>query len=117
MCEREREREREREYHFNPLSPHTLNRLIYSKYLSPCLYHTHTSTTDISNVRTYTLGKDMGDDPVSGRPVLVRSGRFGRYMQIGLDSEKNKTTHSLPQVRALLCTDSNSAFNFMHMEG
>ena len=39
----------------------------------------------------------MGDDPVSGRPVIVRSGRFGRYMQIGLDAEKNRSTHSLPQ--------------------
>ena len=39
----------------------------------------------------------MGDDPISGRPVMVRSGRFGRYMQIGLDAEKNRTTHSLPQ--------------------
>ena len=43
----------------------------------------------------------MGDDPRTGRPVMVRSGRFGRYMQIGLDSEKNKTTHSLPQVTTL----------------
>ena len=43
------------------------------------------------------LGTNMGDDPISGRPVMVRSGRFGRYMQIGLDAEKNRTTHSLPQ--------------------
>ena len=47
---------------------------------------------------SFILGTAMGDDPRTGRPVMVRSGRFGRYMQIGLDSEKNKTTHSLPQV-------------------
>ena len=40
----------------------------------------------------------MGDDSLTGRPVMIRSGRFGRYVQIGLDAEKNKTTHSLPQV-------------------
>ena len=44
------------------------------------------------------LGTAMGDDSLTGRPVMIRSGRFGRYVQIGLDAEKNKTTHSLPQV-------------------
>jgi topoisomerase IA-like protein/ribosomal protein L12E/L44/L45/RPP1/RPP2 len=42
-------------------------------------------------------GSIVGDDPVSGRSVMMRSGRFGRYMQIGLDAEKNRTTYSIPQ--------------------
>jgi topoisomerase IA-like protein len=42
-------------------------------------------------------GFNVGEDPITGRPVILRSGRFGRYMQIGLDSEKNRSTHSVPQ--------------------
>ena len=42
------------------------------------------------------LGTAMGDDSLTGRPVMIRSGRFGRYVQIGLDAEKNKTTHCSP---------------------
>ena len=42
-------------------------------------------------------GTALGTDPATGRPITMRSGRFGKYLQVGLDAEKNKTTHSVPQ--------------------
>ena len=32
----------------------------------------------------------LGDDPVSGEPVLVKDGRFGAYVQLGQDEEREK---------------------------
>jgi DNA topoisomerase-1 len=41
--------------------------------------------------------KPLGDDPASGLPVYVKSGRFGPYVQLGeaKDGEKPKKTQSL----------------------
>ncbi len=42
-------------------------------------------------------GKRLGDDPVSGLPIIVKSGRFGPYVQLGeaKDGEKPQKTQSL----------------------
>jgi DNA topoisomerase-1 len=34
--------------------------------------------------------RELGADPVSGHPVLVRSGRFGPYVQLGHNGDKEK---------------------------
>ena len=65
-------------YHINTFSPHIL------------------STHPLHTPHPF-LGAVVGTDPESGRPVTLRSGRFGKYLQIGADNEKNKTTHSVPQ--------------------
>jgi len=46
---------------------------------------------DISRDETH--GKrDLGEDPVSGKPVIVRFGRYGAYAQIGHQDDEEKPT-------------------------
>ena len=46
---------------------------------------------DISRDETH--GKrDLGEDPVSGKPVSVRFGRYGAYAQIGTQDDEDKPT-------------------------
>ncbi len=46
---------------------------------------------DISRDETH--GKrDLGEDPVSGKPVSVRFGRYGAYAQIGTQEDEEKPT-------------------------
>ena len=48
---------------------------------------------DISRDETH--GKrDLGEDPVSGKPVSVRFGRYGAYAQIGHQDDEEKPTFS-----------------------
>lgn len=57
---------------------------------------TREAVAQVMATETTMQGANMGVNP-DGRPVLLRSGRFGRFLQIGADSEKNKTAHSLPR--------------------
>ena len=57
---------------------------------------TREAVARVMATETTMQGANMGFDP-DGRPVLLRSGRFGRFLQIGADGEKNKTAHSLPR--------------------
>lgn len=58
---------------------------------------TRDSVAEIMATETTMQGANMGSDPSTGQPVLLRSGRFGRFLQIGADVDKNKTAHSLPR--------------------
>ncbi len=40
--------------------------------------------------------KELGPDPESGQPVLLKKGRFGFYLQLGPDSQKLKQKSLLP---------------------
>src|SRR4051812_47158938 len=47
--------------------------------------------------------KELGNDPVSGQPVVVKSGRFGEYVTDGEDNatlRKDDTVEALPPERA-----------------
>ena len=50
----------------------------------------------LMQTETSMQGASLGNDPVTGKPVIVRSGRYGKYVQVGLNTDKNMTTHSIP---------------------
>ena len=39
----------------------------------------------------------LGEDPVSGLPVLLKEGRFGAYVQLGEDEKREKTPRRKPE--------------------
>ena len=63
--------------------------------------------TDLSTITPQTLrtllssrernGELMGMHPDDGRPILLKLGRYGAYLQWGEDGQNNTTTHSLPR--------------------
>jgi DNA topoisomerase-1 len=63
--------------------------------------------TDLSTITPQTLnallssresnGELMGMHPDDNRPIRLKIGRFGAYLQWGEDEEENTTTHSLPK--------------------
>ena len=81
-------------YHINiPSHPPSQHTLSHPPSQPPTLPPSHPPSRLLNTPE----GAVLGTDPESGRPVTLRSGRFGKYLQIGADSEKNKTTHSVPQ--------------------
>ena len=44
----------------------------------------------------------LGMHPEDGRPILVKTGRFGTYLQWGDDGEDGTTTHSLPREKSTI---------------
>ena len=42
----------------------------------------------------------LGEHPDDGRPIRLKSGRFGSYLQWGDDDDATKSTHSLPRDRS-----------------
>lgn len=63
--------------------------------------------TDLSTITPKTLrtllssreqnGELMGTHPDDGRPILLKLGPYGAYLQWGEDGQNNTTTHSLPR--------------------
>ena len=47
-------------------------------------------------------GSLLGNHPEDGRPILLKSGRYGMYLQWGDDDEEGTTTHSLPREKATM---------------
>eukprot|EP01041_Mallomonas_annulata_P006134 gene6134-12420_t len=53
-------------------------------------------TSLIASNSTTTQGIQLGIDDISKKPLALRSGRYGPYLQLGLDTDKTKTLHSVP---------------------
>ncbi|KAL7575132.1 hypothetical protein ACA910_000498 [Epithemia clementina (nom. ined.)] len=49
-------------------------------------------------------GSVLGSHPDDGRPILLKTGRYGAYLQWGEDGEEGTTTHSLPREKSTIFT-------------
>ena len=54
------------------------------------------SIKELMTTRSSMQGNSLGAHPNLNKQMVVRSGRYGTYLQIGDDTDKNKSTHSLP---------------------
>lgn len=55
----------------------------------------------ISNIMEYETsidGEDLGMHPTLNLPIKLKSGRFGKYLQIGVEGEKKPILKSLPNI-------------------
>lgn len=44
-------------------------------------------------------GLELGIDPDTNKPVRLRTGRFGEFLQVGDDKDKQKKTYSIPKIK------------------
>ena len=58
---------------------------------------TPTAIKELMETGLTTEGAIVGVHPESKRPVSIRSGRFGKYVLVGEDADKDKQTFSVPE--------------------
>jgi DNA topoisomerase-1 len=66
---------------------------------------TEDSIKELMATRSSMQGNSLGTHPSSNKQMVIRSGRYGTYLQVGEDADKDKSTHSLPDwLDAASCT-------------
>lgn len=79
--------------------------------IAPDLEHLNVSTLELALQLKRGDNSILGRHPKDGRNILLKTGRFGAYLQWGDDDDGKKSTHGLPRDKAIFPATTVSGEN------